>query len=74
MSRIIRLSVAFILGFTCLVTPTPAQAATTYGTAGHADHTVAAVRVLRYDASRAAEFRSAEFGKVYVDSPETATH
>jgi snapalysin len=30
MSRIIRLSVAFILGFTFLVTATPAQAATTH--------------------------------------------
>ena len=56
MSRIIRLSVAFILGFAFLVTAIPAQAATTYGTA---DPTLAAVRVLRYDASRAAEFRSA---------------
>ncbi|MEV4095434.1 snapalysin family zinc-dependent metalloprotease [Streptosporangium saharense] len=52
MLRIIRLTVAFVLGLAFLATVTPAQAGTASGEA-------VAVRVLRYDASRAAEFRSA---------------
>ncbi|GAA4201393.1 hypothetical protein GCM10022252_56020 [Streptosporangium oxazolinicum] len=55
MSRIIRFGVALILGLAFLVTVTPAQAAPAHA----ADARTAAVRVLRYDASRAAEFRSA---------------
>ncbi|MER6830271.1 snapalysin family zinc-dependent metalloprotease [Streptosporangium sp. NPDC000563] len=55
MSRIIRSGVALILGLAFLVTVTPAQAAPAHA----ADARTAAVRVLRYDASRAAEFRSA---------------
>jgi snapalysin len=50
-SRIVRITVAFALGLICLIIMSPAQAATT-------DSAAAAPRVLRYDASRAAEFRS----------------
>ncbi|WP_285775893.1 snapalysin family zinc-dependent metalloprotease [Microtetraspora sp. NBRC 13810] len=49
MSRILR-TVAVLLGFTFLVTLSPAPAAS-------AQEGAAAARVLRYDASRAAEFR-----------------
>ncbi|GAA2877544.1 hypothetical protein GCM10010517_39080 [Streptosporangium fragile] len=60
MTKTMRLGVALILGLAFLVTAAPAQAApaqaaSARGTTAHA----AAVRVLRYDASRAAEFRSA---------------
>ncbi|MDP9867562.1 MULTISPECIES: snapalysin family zinc-dependent metalloprotease [Streptosporangium] len=53
MSRIIRLTVAFVLGLAFLATAPAAQAA------GTGTQQASAVRVLRYDASRAAEFRSA---------------
>jgi snapalysin len=53
MSRIIRSGIAFVLGLAFLLTAAPSQAATAQAEAG-----TAAVRVLRYDASRAAEFRS----------------
>ncbi|MGW3368993.1 snapalysin family zinc-dependent metalloprotease [Streptosporangium canum] len=52
MSRIIRFSIAFILGLAFLATTSPARAD------GTGTQNAAAVRVLRYDASRAAEFRS----------------
>ncbi|MER7210131.1 snapalysin family zinc-dependent metalloprotease [Streptosporangium sp. NPDC000239] len=55
MLRIMRLAVGFVLGLAFLATVSPAQAGTAQATPGEA----VAVRVLRYDASRAAEFRSA---------------
>ncbi|GAA3114125.1 hypothetical protein GCM10010466_01530 [Planomonospora alba] len=63
MSRIIRYALAFVLGLAFVATVTPAQAAPDRGAsvqAATAQATVrTAVRTLRYDASRAAEFRSA---------------
>ncbi|MEV7011418.1 snapalysin family zinc-dependent metalloprotease [Streptosporangium sp. NPDC051022] len=50
------MSIAFALGLAFLAIVSPAQAGTTTGTTAGKS---AAVRVLKYDASRAAEFRSA---------------
>ncbi|MFC4062209.1 snapalysin family zinc-dependent metalloprotease [Planomonospora corallina] len=59
MSRITRYALAFILGLAFVATVTPAQAAPVRDASGQAASAQAAVRTLRYDASRAAEFRSA---------------
>ncbi|MGW4425502.1 snapalysin family zinc-dependent metalloprotease [Streptosporangium sp. NPDC004631] len=54
MSRVIRFVIAFVLGFSPLAIVVPVQA----GTAAQASTGRAAVRILRYDAGHAAEFRS----------------
>ncbi|MEU9834219.1 snapalysin family zinc-dependent metalloprotease [Streptosporangium sp. NPDC048047] len=62
MSRIIRTLAALLVGLAALVAISPASSAssTSFARAAGADARQAvAVRVLRYDASRAAEFRSA---------------
>ncbi|WP_433238136.1 snapalysin family zinc-dependent metalloprotease [Streptosporangium sp. CA-135522] len=59
MARILRFTIAFVLGFAFLVTASSAQAAQAARADGTVARTAVAVRVLRYDAGRAAEFRSA---------------
>ncbi|MCG5215262.1 snapalysin family zinc-dependent metalloprotease [Streptosporangium soli] len=54
MSRFLRVTIAFVLGLIVLFSMSPAQAAPATDDVPSA----AAVRVLRYDASRAAEFRT----------------
>ncbi|WP_230881846.1 snapalysin family zinc-dependent metalloprotease [Planomonospora sp. ID91781] len=72
MSRIPRSALAFALGLAFLATAPPAQAAPlSPAPAVQTDRTAqAAVRVVRYDASRAAEFRSAvdQAAQIWNDS------